>query len=186
MADTQGAETANTEPTAQEPHGAGTEPQDTVSRADYDKLLAESRKWEARAKENKDAAKRLAEMEDASKTDAEKLADAEKRAEDAEAKVAEYERKAKRAGIVAEVAAAKGVDADWLDHMAGDTREEIEANAAFIASKLAGTPIYPNVPDNGAGKGSPGMTPEEIEKIKDPMARLHARAEYAASKRRGK
>lgn len=128
---------------------AQTAAQDTVSRADYDKLLAESRKWEARSKANAEAAKRLAELEDASKTDAEKLADATKRAEEAEAKVADYERRAERAGIVAEVAAEKGVDAEWLGRMSGDTREEIESNASYIASKLNGSPIYPSVTDNG-------------------------------------
>jgi hypothetical protein len=126
--------------------------QDTVSRADYEKLLAESRKWEARSKANAEAAKRLAELEDASKTDAEKLADATKRAEEAEAKVADYERRAERAGIVAEVAAKKGVDAEWLGRMAGDTAEEIQANADFLASKLSGAPIYPSVTDNGQKK----------------------------------
>ena len=49
-----------------------------------DKAVAESRKWEGRSKSNAAAAKRLAELEDASKTDAEKLADAQKRAEEAE------------------------------------------------------------------------------------------------------
>lgn len=176
MADTQGAEPAKTEPTAQEPHGNEPAP-DTVSRAEYDKLLAESRKWEARAKENKDAAKRLAEMEDASKTDAEKLADATKRAEEAEAKVADYERRAERAGIVAEVAAEKGVDAEWLGRMSGDTREEVEANADFISQKLGGQRIYPTVTDNGQQK-TPPITKEQIEAIKDPRERIKARAQH--------
>ena len=117
-----------------------------------DKAVAESRKWEGRSKANAEAAKRLAELEDASKTDAEKMADAIKRAEEAEAKVADYERRAERAGIVAEVAAEKGVDAEWLSRMSGDTREDIEANASYIASKLNGSPIYPSVTDNGQKK----------------------------------
>ena len=152
------------------------EPQ-TVSREDYDKLLAESRKWEKRAKENSEAAKRLAELEDASKTDAERLADATKRAESAEQKLAEYERKAERASIVAEVAAAKGVDAEWLGRMAGDGREAIEANADYIANKLSDAPIYPSVPDNGGGKGAP-ITREQIDAIKDRKERLRLRAQH--------
>ena len=43
-------------------------------KAEYEKVLAQSRKWEQRAKENKDAAAKLTELEDASKTDAERLA----------------------------------------------------------------------------------------------------------------
>ena len=172
----EGNEPTSTSETGHETHG--TEPaQDTVSRKDYDKLLAESRKWEARAKENKDAAKRLAELEDASKTDAEKLADAQKRAEEAEAKVADYERRAERAGIVAEVAAERGVDAEWLGRMSGDTREEVEANADFIAQKLAGKPIYPSVTDNGQKK-TPPITKEQIEAIKDPKERVRMRAKH--------
>ena len=148
----EGNEPTGTGANGQEPHGTEPAPQDTVTRAEYEKLLAESRKWEARSKANAEAAKRLAELEDASKTDAEKLADATKRAEEAEAKVADYERRAERAGIVAEVAAEKGVDADWLGRMSGDTREDIEANASYIASKLNGSPIYPSVTDNGQKK----------------------------------
>ena len=49
MAEAQGTEPTPAEPTGTEPHG--TEPMEqTVSKAEYDKLLAESRKWEARAK----------------------------------------------------------------------------------------------------------------------------------------
>ena len=148
----EGNEPTGTGANGQEPHGTEPAPQDTVTRAEYEKLLAESRKWEARSKANAEAAKRLAELEDASKTDAEKMADAIKRAEEAEAKVADYERRAERAGIVAEVAAEKGVDAEWLGRMSGDTREDIEANASYIASKLNGSPIYPSVTDNGQKK----------------------------------
>lgn len=151
--------------------------QDTVSRADYEKLLAESRKWEARSKANAEAAKRLAELEDASKTDAEKLADATKRAEEAEAKVADYERRAERAGIVAEVAAEKGVDAEILGRMAGDTREEVEANADFVASKLSGAHMYPSVSDKGNQSAAP-VTKEQIEAIKDQRERVRMRARH--------
>lgn len=173
----EGNEPTSTGANGQEPHGTGTEPQDTVSRADYDRLLSESRKWEARAKENKDAVKRLAELEDASKTDAEKMADAVKRAEEAEAKVADYERRAERAGIVAEVASERGVDAEWLGRMSGDTREEVEANADFIVKKLGGQRIYPTVTDNGQQK-TPPITKEQIEAIKDPRERVRVRAQH--------
>lgn len=146
-------------------------------KAEYEKVLAQSRKWEQRAKENKDAAKRLAELEDSTKTDAERLADANKRAESAEARLAEYERRAERAAVVAEIAAEKGVDSEWLARMAGDTREEVEANADFIAGRLAGAPVYPSVADNG-GKMAVGITREQIEAIKDPKERVQMRAKH--------
>lgn len=175
---------AAAEPKGTQQHGAGAAGAGTVSKAEYDKLLARSRKWEERSKANAAKAKELDELKAATQTDAEKLAAAQKRADDAEAKVAELERMAERASIVSEVAAAKGVDADWLSRMSGCTREEVEANADYIASKLKGIPLYPDVNDNGAGKGTTSMTPDEIEKIKDPMARIRARAEYAARNRR--
>lgn len=121
-------------------------------KAEYEKVLAQSRKWEQRSKDNAAKAKELDELKAATQTDAEKLADAVKRAESAESKLAELERERERAAIVAEVAAAKGVDAEWLGRMSGDTAEEIQANADFLASKLSGAPIYPSVTDNGQKK----------------------------------
>lgn len=146
-------------------------------KAEYEKALAQSRKWEQRSKDNAAAAKELEALKDASKTDAEKLADATKRAEKAEERLAEYERERERAAIVAEVAASKGVDAEWLGRMSGDGREAIEANADYIASKLSGAPIYPSVPDNGGSKAAP-ITREQIDAIKDPKERLRVRAQH--------
>ena len=91
-------------------------------------------------------------MRKQSMSDAERAESEKARADKAEAKLAEYERERERAAIVAEVAAAKGVDAEWLGRMAGDDRKAIEANADYIASKLIGAPIYPSVPDNGPSK----------------------------------
>ena len=164
-----------TETAGREPHGAEQAESERDWKAEYEKAVAQSRKWEQRAKENKDAAARLADLEDASKTDAEKLEDAVRRAEDAEARLAEYERRAERDATVAEVAAAKGVDAELLSRMAGGTREEIEADADFIAARAAAAPIYPSVPDGGGGKGA-AVTREQIDAIKDPAERVRMRA----------
>ena len=92
---------------------------------------AEARKWESRAKQNladakanEGAAQRLAEIEEAQKTEAQK---AQERLEAAEKRAAELELRAARA----EVAATKGVPADLLS---GSTQEELEASAdALIA-----------------------------------------------------
>ena len=88
---------------------------------------AEARKWEGRSKENSNAALRLAEIEEAKKTDEQRVTDriaaAEKRAADLETQVAR-----------AEVAAAKGIPAELLPK--GGTKEELEAAAdALIAFK---------------------------------------------------
>ena len=101
-------------------------------KAEYDKLREQSRKWESRSKQDAEKAKAYDELKAKSMTDAERAEEAAKRAEEAEEKLAEYERKAKAKELVAEVAEAKGVDAELLGRMAGDTREEVEANADFI------------------------------------------------------
>src|SRR5690606_27453783 len=82
---------------------------------------AEARKWEARAKENSEAAKRLAEIEEASKTEAQKQAE---RMAELESKVREYETREQINSWKAEVAEATGVQASVL---AGSTKDEIEA-----------------------------------------------------------
>lgn len=158
------AEDKGAQPTEQAegaPNGTENAEQEKDWKAEYERLLKHSRTWEDKAKRLKEKADRYDELEEASKTDAEKLADATKRAEEAEAKVAEFERKAERASIVREVAADKGVDAEWLSRMAGDTREEIEANAGFLSEKVGGAPIYPSVPDSGTKNNQTGRTPEE-------------------------
>lgn len=118
-------------------------------KAEYEKVLAQSRKWEQRSKANADAAKRLAELEDSTKSDEEKLSDALKRAEEAESKVAEFERQAERAKLVERIASEhERVDAQLLARMTGDTEDEIEENARLLESK----PVYPSVEDAGQRK----------------------------------
>ena len=162
---------------ASDPNGTPAEPPEKDWKAEYEKLLKHSRTWEDKAKRLKEKADRLDELEAASKTDAEKMADAQKRAEAAEAELAKYKADAERAELVGEVAAAKKVDADWLSRMSGTTREEIEANADFIARKLKGAPIYPVVKDGG-GSAPAGVTKEQIEAIKDPKERVRMRAKH--------
>ena len=113
---------------------------------------AEARKWEARAKENSDAAKRLAEIEEASKTDLEK---ALARAEAAEAKVKEHETREQVAAWKAEVAEATGIPAAAL---AGSTKEELEAHAATLKSLIPAQDekkgaVGPYVPPEGTASG---------------------------------
>lgn len=93
-----GDESDNAMPTPKDamgPHGPGSDDPERDWKAEYekamaerDKLVAQSRKWEERAKANKAKADKADQMEEASKTDAEKLSDAVKRAEKAESKLA--------------------------------------------------------------------------------------------------
>lgn len=129
---------------------------------------AEARKWESRAKENltaakanEEAAQRLAEIEEAQKTEAQK---AQERLEAAERRAAELEARS----IRAEVAAAKGVPANLLS---GSTQEELEASAdALIAFR------------GEAGKPSAAPFVEDINKVTPDIDLAGAIAE--ASKNR--
>jgi hypothetical protein len=100
---------------------------------------AMARKWEANAKENSEAAKKLAAIEEANKTEAEKLAD---RATKAEARAAEAERKA--------FAATKGIPASLIH---GTTEAEWEAAATEALTWRGEAPKPPAAPSaNGQGK----------------------------------
>jgi hypothetical protein len=90
---------------------------------------AEAKKWEKRAKENKGAADRLAELEEAQKTEAQKLADRAQRAEE--------ERDQAQAQLMRrDVAAAANLPAEVADRLKGSTREELEQDARSFAALL--------------------------------------------------
>lgn len=177
MAEMQNSTEPSTTQTGQDPHGSEPAPVETVSRADYDKAVAESRKWEKRAKDNIAAAKELDELKKQTMTSEERAQAEKARADKAEAELAGYRAKAERESIVSEVAAAKRVDADILSRMAGDTRDELEEAADWLSKKLASAPIYPSVSDKGAGKTAP-VTKEQIDAIKDPKERIRMRAKH--------
>lgn len=99
--------------------------------ADYvKKLRAESAKYRTEAKANADAAKRLAEIEDANKSEQEKLqerlAAAEQREADANARL-----------LRAEVASEKGLTAKQAARLTGTTKEELAADADEFLADLA-------------------------------------------------
>ena len=88
-----------------------------------------AREQEKRAKENADAARRLAEIEAASKTAEEKAAE---RLAEAERRAAELEAKA----TVAEIAAEKSIPADFLAGPRDRSREAVEEFADRLANFL--------------------------------------------------
>jgi hypothetical protein len=133
---------------------------------------AEARKWESRAKENSEATKRLAEIEEASKSEAQKLAD---RAAAAEAKVAQFESEKQQREWVKQVAEATGVPAAALR---GSTLEDIQAHADSLKSLISQEPPAPRgpiVPSEGTTNGNgrevsqlskddlKSMTPEQVQ-----------------------
>lgn len=121
---------------------------------------AEARKWETRAKENNAAAKRLAEIEEASKSEAQKQAEA---FANLQAENARLQAEALRS----QVAATKGVPADLL---AGTTEEELNA-AADRLLEFRGTSTPSPAPDFGAGdRGGSPSKPKQLSRA--DMARM--------------
>lgn len=124
-------ETANTEQTApaQEQRGSweslfeGQDPQEVKE------ALENSRKWERRAKDNKDAADKLAEIEESKKTEIQK---AMERAEQAEQRINELEREKTRLSVIA----SHGIPEDYQDLIKGDSEEELAASAEKVKSLI--------------------------------------------------
>ena len=133
---------------------------------------AEARKWERRAKDNKakaDDFDRLKEESDAAAAKArEALASAEAERDQLRASL-------ERASLVARVSQETGVPTSLLH---GDDeqamRAEAEAINAFAASAAPGYPI-----DKGGSSGGSPVTRQSIEAIRDPVARVRARAKHA-------
>lgn len=147
---------------------AETTPQETLAtdwQAESAKWQAESRKWEERSKANRDKAKAYDALNDeheALKAErdkaAERIAELEKQLGAATAAKARDE-------AIAAAAAAHKVDHEILAMTAGDSPEEIEANAAKLAERLGTVRLYPQVGDQGAAKPA-GTSRESIAKLK--------------------
>lgn len=107
--------------------------------AEIEKWKTLARKNEARAKENAAAARRLAEIEDAAKTEQQRLEE--------RAAAAERERDEARVELTRlRMAARYGIGEDDLDLLGSGTDEEIEARARRLAERLAPHPSAPPVP----------------------------------------
>lgn len=119
--------------------------------AKYNELLGHSRNWEKQAKANKEAAEKLAALEQSKQTDAEKLASLEKRLEAKEKAEA-------RAALVAKVAKDKGVPAELI---AGDDEEAMCAWADKLKAAITPNPASkvdkPGSFDRGGAEGDDPM-----------------------------
>ena len=124
-----------------------TEPPAATPETDW---KAEARKWETRAKENKSAADRLAEIDEASKTEAEKqaerMAELEKSATAAKVEALRYKHAAKH-GISEE-------DAELF--LTASDEETIAKQAERFAAR---NPATPPPPPTGAYVPGEGRTP---------------------------
>lgn len=115
-------ETVNTEPTTPQATPNDVPAQET----DWQ---AEARKWEKRAKENKSAADKLAEIEESKKTEIEK---ATERAAQAEERAQKLEREKARLSVIA----TKGIPEEYHDLVKGDSEDELMASAEKVKSLI--------------------------------------------------
>lgn len=149
---------------AQQPAQAPqTEPQGTDWKA-------QARKWEERAKANKDKA----DLWDAQQQAAPTVEALQAQIDEMRQAQAQAEKAAERTRALMEVSQATGVPADLLK---GETAEELAASAQLVNDFVArNQPGYPS--DKGGGSNGAAVTRESIESIKDPAARIKARAEH--------
>lgn len=141
---------ATQEVEATEPHGE----EAPDYKALYEQALAQSRKWEGRAKANKEKAAKWDAYEQEGMSEAEKLA---KRAESAEAELAKLRAEEQRRADAAEVSAQTGVPTTLLLYC--DSREHMEAFAEAYQgeAKVPAAPQGPQsriVRDDGGSKAS--------------------------------
>lgn len=112
-----------------------------------------ARKWEGRAKANADAAKRLADLEEAAKTAEQKQAE---KLSKLEAELNGYRMAEKRAGWVKEVVAEVSLPSEYADVLRGDSREAIQEHAESLKALIEpkGTPV-PNAGKTPETKSTP-------------------------------
>lgn len=168
-------ETTTAETVEQEQAGPAVEGEPKVFDAEYvAKLRQEAAKYRTEAKANAEAAKRLAEIEEANKTEAQKLAD---RLKALEAENAAFKQEKQVAAWAAEVSEETGVPAGVLR---GSSKEELLAHAESLKSLLPSerTPVSQPVPGvSQAPHGKPGNIP-----LKDQIAAAEAAGDHETAK----
>lgn len=131
-----------------------TEPTDLANEVEKWRSLA--RKNEQRAKENADAARRLAEIEDANKSELEKERE---RANQAEAQLIQSRLEADRNAV----ALSKGLTPTQAKRLMGATREELEADADELLKDLkASRPAAAASADGQGRQGEPVGSAKQI------------------------
>lgn len=156
----------------EQPHGSnssneqgGTENTPTIEEltAKVEELTQHSRKWEQRAKDNKAAADRLAEMEKANMSEAEKAerarTEAAQRAEEAEARAVEAEKTVLRYKIAADFSMS-AEDAELI--LTGADEDTMRKQAQRFSERVPAGPNPPRShPQQGQRSGSGPSTPED-------------------------
>lgn len=162
------------DPQQVEPHGnepVNWEEKCREAEAKLETVKAESRKWEARSKENKEKADRLDELESSNAESVKKAQEAEAAASAARIEAEEAKAALERMNLVSRIAEEKNVPASLL---VGDTEEALSASAdALLKFAESSKPSYPK--DKGGASSLKSLTPS-FDDIKDPVERIKARA----------
>ena len=160
-------ETSAATEAAQEPQGTPQEPQGTEVdwEAKYNEAVKQGRKWEDRAKANKDKADKWDAYEQEGMSEAEKLT---KRAEKAEAELKALKAEAKRQEDAAAVAKETGVPMTLLLHCAD--RDDMEAFAEEYGIETH-IPSAPQAPASRVirGDGAKKSTAEQFSEFFDSL-----------------
>ena len=125
---------------------------------------AQARKWEARAKADKELADKYRQYEESQKTEYEKLQE----------ELARFKAEAESATLAKtklEVASEKQLPKEALDLLVGSSREELEAKAEALLS-LIGKSVKPSIQPNPE-QGKPANSSNQItsrEQLKDMAA----------------
>lgn len=142
----------------QEPQGGQAEPQGTDWKA-------EARKWEERAKANKAKADKWDEQEAQAPT----VESLKQRLDEMEKESQRAKEEAAHTAALMQVSQETGVPASLIH---GGTEQEMRESAQAVsdyAKQLS--PGYPS-DKGGSNPGGIGMTREQIEQVKDPIARV--------------
>ena len=157
-----------------EQNGSTQQEPKTFTQEEVNELMGRTRREErGKYADYEDLKAKAAEYDEAQEAAKTELERANERAAKAEAEAQQLREQKARADLAARVSAATGVPASLIQ---GATEAEMQASADAIASFAKAA--KPNVPsDKGGAANQHAITPEGIEGIKDPVARVRARAQ---------
>lgn len=135
-----------------EPQGEATEPE-ADWKARYEEAVANSRKWEARAKKNSDKAKEFDALKQSQMSDADKLAEAQRALEEATKRADALELEHDRAEWAKEAARKAGIPEGLARLLAGSSAEDVMAAAELAKAEITPKVVVPsdgNQPEKAA------------------------------------
>lgn len=144
-------ETTTEDTTTDKPEGAGggsAGDAEVDYKAKYEETVAESRKWEGRAKADKDAAEKWRKHEEESRSEEEKR---QARERELEQRATAAETRALRADVADE----KKIPVEWRKFLTGSTKEDLEASADELLQLISKNDGRKPDPNQGKTAGEP-------------------------------